>query len=253
MAEDDCPGLAILVTCDYKTHCKNFDPLPGTNRDAEKMRKTYKHFKYDIHELVPDHDTPLNIMPTRIKIITYINKIAAYLRKYTGSTENKVILFTFSGHGCNDDGREMLVANDEEKIDFDKYILLPLTSHKNVAEIPKLFFIDACRGTEDLIAKGSVDRVNVKGRQHTEGNYRIEYSTIPFHKAYSNEVHGSYLLRRLAPKLKESKESLQHIAATVKKEVHDHLGTFKQQCVSVCRLNTGPLYLHNRAQAITTL
>ena len=161
--------------------------------------------------------------------------------------KNKVIIFVFSGHGCNDDGKEMIIANDGEKLEFDKDILLPLTRHKAVEEIPKLFFIDACRGTEELKARkmGSGEGDSVKRTQHAEGNYRIEYSTIPNHVAWSNKDRGSRLLRKLGPKLKEEiRDSFQNIAANVKKIVHDNLGDDKQQCESVCHLNTGPLYLH---------
>ena len=41
--------------------------------------------------------------------------------------------------------------------------------------------------------------------------------------------------------------SFQHIAAWVRRKVHKDQEQLeqKQQCVSECRLNTGPLYLHN--------
>ena len=48
---------------------------------------------------------------------------------------------------------------------------------------------------------------------------------------------------KLARALRTQEDCLQVVAARVKKEVHDNLDDVLQQCESVDRLNTGPLYL----------
>ena len=57
-----------------------------------------------------------------------------------------------------------------------------------VFKIPKLFFIDANRGlqTQTPISKTAIE---------DEGNYRIDYSTIPDHVACSGGVNSYTLIQ----------------------------------------------------------
>ena len=161
-------------------------------------------------------------------------------------------MFAFSGHGTDEDESEQIFAYDGQTLDIKEEIVLPLTRHKAVADIPKLFFIDACRGEKSLVSKGagaadttksaSDQQYFEKGVQHVEGNYRIDYATIPEHVSYANSA-GSIWLPVLARALREENDSFQNIADNVKKQVHQQLGNKKQQCESVNRLNTGALYL----------
>ena len=169
-----------------------------------------------------------------------------------------MIMFAFSGHGTNEDELEQIFAYDGQTLDIKEEIVLPLTRHKAVADIPKLFFVDACRGEMSLVSKGAArggaadttksasdQQYFEKGVQHVEGNYRIDYATIPEHVSYANSA-GSIWLPVLARALREENDSFQNIADNIKKQVYQRLGTKKQQCESVNRLNTGALYLQKR-------
>ena len=93
------------------------------------------------------------------------------------------------------------------------------------------FFIDASHGlqTQTTIRKAAIE---------DEGNYCIEYSTIPDHVACSG---GIKWMTELACKLHDEKmQSLQNVAVIVKKSVQER----GEQCESIDRLITGPLYLH---------
>ena len=223
-----------MVTCDYEgTETK---PLPGTRVDAKEMDRTFMKLNYNIHKL-------MNASKSGIQSL--FTKISDYLQNYEGSVEDKVIVFAFSGHGCNEDGSEQLLANDMGTLNFEDEILLPLARHEKVAKIPKLFFIDACRGTSELIAKGvvqgSMKGFSAKGVTHVEGNYRVDYATIPDHKAYSSDT-GSLWMPELALTLREKDDSLQNIMAIVNMKVFQKCQ--KQVCESVDHLLIGPLYLH---------
>ena len=137
-------------------------------------------------------------------------------------------------------------------------VVLPLTRHEGVYCIPKLFFIDACRGRETLSQLQEGDNVSKalpatvtdersyvgKGVEHVAGNYRIDYATIPGHVSYAGNK-GSMWLPKLARALREHDRSFQEIAAIVKQEVHEKLGEEnRQQCETVDRLNCGPLVLY---------
>ena len=187
-----------------------------------------------------------------------LNEISDELSGYNVPQEaegEKVIVFAFSGHGDTVDRAEKLYANDGGIIDFMDEIVFPLTRHAGVKYVPKLFFIDACRGGEILFTKKggnkfpknqaakSADEVYfAKGMQHVEGNYCIAYATIPHHVSYASN-RSSVWMPKLARALREMNDSFQDIAATVMKEVRDSLKDNPQQCDMVNRLNCGPLML----------
>ena len=235
MAES--PGLAILVTTDYKTN-PNQTTLMGTNVDADEMRATFEQFNYIIHQLK-------NEGATKHAITSLLEEVSRNMSTYNGGVDNKVIIFAFSGHGSEFD---KIITDDNEFLSLKDDIVQPLLRHPAVYKIPKLFLIDACRGNLSLQTKStdgeklkSVKEYLEKSFVHVEGNYRIEYATIADHVSYLDN-DGSYWMPELARALREDDDSFQHIAAKVRKTVHELPGK-KQQCESVSRLNTGPLYL----------
>ena len=235
----DSPGLAILVTCDYEI-TKGQTTLYGTREDAREMWETFHFLNYVVHYLQN---------PTADTIKARLRQISDSLENYRGEVKEKVIIFAFSGHGNCIQKTEKIIANDGVALELVGEIVFPLTKHEVVAEIPKLFLIDACRGHEPLLAKGPASKDKAvkssyfeKGVQHVEGNYRIDYATIPHHVSYVG-IDGSMWIPKLARAMREKNDSFQHIAANVMKTVQQQLGEKKQQCESVDRLNTGPLYL----------
>ena len=227
-----------MVTCDYEGTSQ---PLPGTRVDAEEMEKTFEEFHYNIHKLQ-------NMNASMSGIQSLLGEISDYLQEYEGSVEDKVIVFAFSGHGCNEDGSDQLLANDMGTLNFEDEILLPLARHKKVAKIPKLFFIDACHGASTLIVKGLVQKSSSSvsaSFRHVEGNYRIDYTTIPDHKAYSSDT-DSLWMPEVARALREKDDSFQNIMA----QMCYMFAQEHKKCETVDRLLTGSLYLHKYTQVI---
>ena len=224
----DSPGLAILVTCDY-WGTSNFTSIAGLRKDAEEMKKTFHYLHYVIHQL---HN------PTKADMQALLLEISDDLQKNPLEkkvAENKVIIFAFSGRGSSENSADKIYANDGEVLDLMDEIVFPLTKHAGVFYVPKLFFIDACRGAQQLMY------------QHVEGNYCIEYSTIPCHNSYITRDHGSVWMPKFAQALRENDDSFQNIVAYVKRGVCKKIGE-KQQCESVNRLITGPLYLQKQPE-----
>ena len=249
----DSPGLAILVTCDYGGGKEGLGALPGTKEDARELTETFiKYLGYAPHVL---HN------PTKVELQAKMQEVSDMLEIAEG--DQKVIVFAFSGHGCSRGSAEKLYTNDGEVLDFQDEIVLPLTRQDNAYIIPKLFFIDACRGSETLsvVSKGSetneataADGNSPKAYfeklvQHVSGNFRIDYATIPRHVSYAG-TGGSLWMPKMARAIREHYSSIQDISAAVKSEVHKALGENKQQCESVDRMNVGPLFLskhlHNK-------
>ena len=212
------------------------------------MREMFQRLDYDIHEAYNK---------TKDEIQTdLLEKLYHYLHQYEGEPTNadgseKVIVFVFSGHGIPDDTC-YIDKNSMTMITYDgghlslKGEVMSQISVGRVYKIPKLFFIDACRGTMQLRYK-TEEPPTAKAALEVEGNYRIDFATVPGHKAYSTSKEGSKWMPEMARHLLEMNgESLQNISATVRKTISDQNREGKrdlQLCESRDRLATGPLYL----------
>ena len=215
-------GLAILVTCDYEGTAHR--ALRATNGDADEMDKTFRQFQYDIHPLK-------NGGAKEREITTLLEHASYYLSLYSGDTKNadgsrKVIVFAFSGHGTssgwNDD---QILSNDGTKIFLQEQIVLPLAKHPAVAEIPKLFFIDACRGDKKFMTErlkksdGTLLTKALESRRDCAvTNYRIEYATIPNYTADAG-LYESTWMPVLARFLRTKDMSLSSVVDEVNGEV----------------------------------
>ena len=229
-------GIGILVTCDYRGYSGKCGlQLPATSIDANEMRQTFEKLGYDIHER-------RNENVTKDEINTLLADLRTYLQQYKGKLTNqdgseKVTAFAFSGKGGPDNNQDKdsisLLTYDGENLSLKGNIMRNLIGIPRVFEIPKLFFIDASRGLQQMTKKAAIE---------DEGNYRIDYSTIPDHVACSDGIKWMTELARKLHDEKLKRQSLQNVAAIVKKSVQE--GGLLQQCESIDRLITGPLYLH---------
>ena len=253
----DSPGLAVIVNCDYE-ECGELDTLLGTKVDADEMKMTCEALNYVIKQLVnPTKEELQGLLQEVSRTLSTCGEIKREVAK------EKVIIFAFSGHGTSKGTAEKLYANDGQMLDFKDEIIKPFTDPKGIFHVPKLFLIDACRGTMRLIAKGGgggasggdevVEKADEevyfeKGVQHKLGNYRIDYSTIPHHVSYATSRHGSMWMPKLARALRTHNDSYGNIADNVKEEVHLQLSNkdMKQMCQSVDCITVGTIYLQER-------
>ena len=219
-------GLAILVTCDYRdTSTPSVNPLPSTNVDADEMKLTFEQFDYDIHQLS-------NAAATQQAVVSLLDEASHYLSQYRGGVVNKdggkkVIIFAFSGHVTDND---QIMTNDGKLLNLPEQVRLPLVKHREVSEIPKLFFMDVSRGSNTF---------NNKNRQ-LKTNYRIDYSTISDHMSYATR-HGSAWMPVLARELRERDDTFSNIVDTVNQNVY---GTEKRQQPETLSRLSGRLKLY---------
>ena len=246
----DSPGLAILVTCDY---INTAEKLLGTNVDASEMLKTFKFLNYVVHQRRNDGEEGCKAA-TKANVLELLASVSDYLKTYDErKTDNKVIIFAFSGHGRRDkDDKKMKIKVNDGELDVEDQIILPLTTHKNVAKIPKLFFLDACRGTSELKNNGEGDASLVPKGEHelvlmakglvtSSGNFRIDYATIPDHISYADDRQGSLWMTRMACALRERNDTVQNIAADVRKAVIDLLNETEEDTTQ-CGETQGRLF-----------
>ena len=227
-------GLAILINCDYRG-TPNFRPLPGTDKDAKEMKETFEQFEYDIHQLLNEQATLSNIKEL-------LKQIGKYLKRYNGAAKNhdgstKVIVFAFSGHGSNPN---LLITNDGQSL-FLKDVMEPLVDPKIslVHDIPKLFMIDACRGSGKLST--SDDGVGA-----VQGNYRLDFATLRDQMAGADDDESVWMpvLARDLRRQMFKDRSYQGLVANVNRDVYTK---FSQQPQSQDQLIVGELKLHYKA------
>ena len=194
-------GLAILVTCHYR------GTLPQTEEDADEIKRMFTQFDYDIHQLPSEQVTLSNIKQL-------VQQVETYLRSYNGAAINypdgnkKAIIFAFSGHGADN----QIQTNDGDLFPLHD-IVRPLVNPQFVLAdpIPKLFFIDACRGSLRLKDDTSLTAI--------KGNYCIEYATIQGQPAAALGPQSAWM-PVLANTLRRDDTSYHNVIADVKQQVH---------------------------------
>ena len=162
-------GVALLVSNDY-TPVKRVDDLLFTHTDVDSMEKILKEFTYAVYRIKNASSD---------KFVTCYKKLAEF--KYP--TTCKRILLYFSGHG--NDGT-LLMQDDVEVniVDVISSFKIHIANNKSLALMGKMFFYDACRGTQEdkgytMKAAGPPDEIS--GRVPKEGNMLIAYASTRYH------------------------------------------------------------------------
>jgi len=197
-------GAAFIVSNDYDCAPK-FDMLKGTHKDAERMVKVFTQLGY---EVIARKNLKYN------ELISFISEAAAL--PYTQSY--KRLIFVFSGHGVvgerlfDEHGRwrgnasGKLCSQEGDMVEIESIIdEFKPDKHPALGRMARLFFIDACRGTEvdvgvTLQARGVSEKGGkflVPDRVPKDGNILVAYSTLPNHKAYEQD-DGSLWMNYLA-------------------------------------------------------
>lgn len=187
-------GLAILIGC--TSSCNHKDKLRGVVKDLQTLNSTFEELMFTTLCL---DDPPVE---TIHRVIDYTSKLNEDAMKLPENWRRIVV--TFSGHGSN----EHLLAKDG-KIDLRQDIVLPLQAlkAKKLACIPKLFFIDACRGDKEDIGVIINEAFRPRGivargeRQPSEGNYFIAHSTLLGMKAFEDSSRGGLWMQILSNEL----------------------------------------------------
>lgn len=257
-------GLAIIVTNDYEDKMKapngdELKPLKGTKKDGEKMQRafdklgiaslTIRNQRLSELERVLDEVTQLNSCPKGYNSISFV----------------------FSGHGyetdsvCMQDGKVIRVQDIVN-------CFLPEQA-PNIGLIPKLLFIDVCRGSNKIkpvtvpcsrgagVGSGAGVEVEIKRRGATPvntlkippgGNILVAYSTTTSHQAHERPEGGVWM-NAVAEKLPDSSENIETLLSEVRKELFKKYqgpewAEYMQMPETICRL-LGPVYLKNPARS----
>ena len=232
-------GFALILTNDYGGVGGALPILYGARVDGRKMSETMESLNIETHW---EHNATATLTRRLVRETAGCQYLPNYRR----------LAFIFSGHGTT---KHYLYTQDGKHVNFHDIMkqFYPDQS-PHLGAIPKLFLIDACRGSLPtqpvLVTKGGHD-VTLKVPE--KSNFLVAYSTIPDHRAHENKDQGGIWMHILAEKLRTTDASvldvLTKVNAQLCREYHtDQVGCF-QQPELISRLNE-EVHLLREAQAV---
>lgn len=185
-------GLAIIIGNAISCKPGHNEILSGTIKDLEAARDAFESLKF-------------TTIPIRNASAREIIDVVLAASRYTYPSCYRRLAFVFSGHG----DETCIYAHDSD-INLQQCIFSPwmpwLSPH--LADIPKLFFFDACRGDDvdhgvaiTLRLSGAVPK---GGRAPSVGNYLLAFATMPTMKAYEKPHAGGYWMQHLTTELQSN-------------------------------------------------
>ena len=214
-------GLAVIVSNAYGT-TPGLQVLNGTTEDGKLMTSAFKFLNFATlwRQNVTEHEL--------MQLLSEVSHYHNYPESY------KCIAFVFSGHGLD---ANHLYMQDGSLITVNSIVeaLLPRLAPQ-IGSIPKLFFIDACRGKRVLsneavivprhggisgIVQETLQRGVSDETLHVppKGNFLVAYSTMPEYQSYEVKGKGGVWMTSLAERLRTSSDSVQDILSEVNKDL----------------------------------
>lgn len=251
-------GLAVIITNDY-IGChppinSKYATLSGTRMDGKRLKEAFERLQFQVYYR---HNVTKAEME---KIMLEVKGLNFQAVKHF-----KCIAFVFSGHGecetVNGERRGVLITQDGLQVDTSRDFIESVTpgGAPELGMIPKVFIIDACRGSEKTGIVSVPARESSKGGSSVDpepqekgsyeiqkwslpknGNFLVAYSTLPECTSYDSCDQGSLWLDILAKKLPTPDMSLEDILSEVNGELHQqcqHRPHRFQQPEKIVRLN----------------
>ena len=208
-------GLAVIVSNDYC--CTGIAPLTATRNDAQLLKKSLAHLNYAV---VYKHNIG------RMDLLSLLDEVTSTIFPYN----LKRFVFAFSGHGPK--GSDVVMQDGASvNIEFIVSKFLPV-SKPQLSSVPKLFFIDACRGRRidtgvtcvnydkgaaPVVPRGANALETI--RYPSEGNFLIAFSTTGGYEAYEFTDRGGLWTSVLAKKLLSEDKSVVDVLTDVNEEL----------------------------------
>ena len=178
----DDRGIGVIVTNEKFRGAKD---RSGVNKDIENIKRMFITMRLRIFEF-----TEL----TSLEMKNELRKVS----KYEVRNSDSVLVVAFSTHG---DERDALYGCDGSSISLraDIISLFKPLNCKFLEGKPKIFLIQACRGTgEDHIIRNGVYRDAVeKEIVSNESDVLIAYACAPNYRAYRTKREGSWFINDL--------------------------------------------------------
>lgn len=196
-------GLAILTGCKKSYARKDQKLLQGVSRDLESLEQTFKNLMFTVVCL---EDPSSQQIKKVMKHISRFDKEGLELPKSW-----RRIVVTFSGHGERQGEHNCLCVKDG-CVDLQADVVDPLLPENaiHVAQLPKLFFVDTCRGDKlddgmEIIVwpREQPEGYQSRGssRVSSKGGFLLAYSTLVDHQAFEDSKSGGIWMQLLCNEL----------------------------------------------------
>ena len=209
----ECLGLALVIANDYKDAAASTrrSPLPGALEDSKDYKETFvEYLKYKVV-------VRCNLKGNGIR--RAIDDLISEASNCPFGRKDAYIAFVFCGHG--DEG--VIIGQDGVKVRLEEIFnrFTSGTENQHLVPLVKLFFIDACRGTNEdtgvWTSRGG--EMALRELVPAGGNMFIAYSTLPQYKAYESRHNPrglfSCILNRELRKNENMERSLDDIITIV--------------------------------------
>ena len=182
-------GYAIII------NNKKFESMPardGTDLDAACLESTFKRLQFDIRLF---HNCTASAISQQLNYYAKLDH-----------TDADCFACVILSHGENG-----VVYGVDKEIEMDE-LIKPFKTNSSLAGKPKLFIIQACRGTKLM---DSIDtdpyKIHYVSRIPVEADFLIAYSTIAGYYSWRNSVNGSWFIQSLCAVLDEYGKELEVI------------------------------------------
>ena len=200
-------GLAIIIANENSSN-PSHQPLDGARRDLENMKETFEVLRF----------ATLPILNASKEQVLAAVQAAAKYKNYPPSY--KRIAFAFSGHG----DQNVIYAHDGTIDTNQLYAQLQPKNAPHLADIPKLFFMDACRGPNEdrgveVVARGKTEPSRDRKVVPSYGNYVLAFSTMPSMRAYEAKDIGGLWMNIVSRQLRTNRKSILDVLTVVNREL----------------------------------
>lgn len=198
-------GIALIIN-NKKFH-SNLD-MPtrtGTDKDAASLEQTFTKLGFTVR---------LEHNKTASDMREILNKLA----KMDHSDYDSFVCCLLSH------GEEGIVYGTDQSIEIEQ-LIAPFKLNRTLAGKPKLFFIQACRGTKLM---DGIDtnpyKVQYVNKIPIEADFLIAYSTISGYYSWRNSINGSWFIQSLCEVFNQmaNKSEIMQLLTAVNRKVAYH-------------------------------
>jgi len=200
------PGLVYIfnnrIFLNDETRKDKFLYRVGSNRNVKNLEKLFKEMNFTVE-----------------KFIDYkafgIGQIIEEITTKTDYTNVDSLFVFIMSHGHIDEfGNHHILTYDEQYVNVDEFIE-PFKNVDSLKKKPKLFFIDACRGSNVMPTVDHVKKKELKKiANETPANEKelgvdfvIAHSTVHNFYSFSTILQGSWFMHSLCLMIKKYKET----------------------------------------------
>jgi caspase 7 len=213
-------GTAVIINNKIFDSRLQMPTRDGTDKDAASLEFCFRKLGFEIRLF---HNCAAFLM--RDLLLKYAK---------ADHSDSDCFVCVLMSHGENG-----VIYGVDQEIEIER-LIDPFKSNRTLAGKPKLFFIQACRGTHLMEGIDSNPfEVNYVSKIPMEADFLIAYSTIAGYYSWRNSLNGSWFIQSLCNILNECGDAL---------EIMQLLTAVNRRVAYYYESNTSDPYMHGKKQ-----